>query len=71
MEDTRETQQHHRHMGSQGLRQHAQGLHGSVPDGVLGLKEKWTQILIPNPEEEKWTRILIPNLEAISTEYHF
>lgn len=39
------------HMNSQRLRQYIQGLHGwSKPDGVPGLKGKWTQAPVSNLE---------------------
>lgn len=47
MGDTKRTRRsrHNRpgaHMDSQRLRQRAQGLHRCAPDGVLELKDKWT-----------------------------
>ena len=47
--DTKETRSS-RHMNSQRLWQHAQGLHSSVPDGDLELKIEEDRHPIPNPE---------------------
>jgi hypothetical protein len=43
-------QQNEAHMNSQGLRQHAQGLHRAAPDGVLELRRKVYIYFTPNPE---------------------